>query len=394
MTTKTILRLMCLSVLGCILVAGLWPFHAPKNDISWLSNTNGLLFGEYGSLLSSGAFTALESSEGACSIEIWLQPGFEQSGTILAFYRPKTAVLPFEIWQSGVDLGIRHSSADQSQHVERSRIYVSDLFDGARLVFITISSGPAGTAVYEDGVLVRKVPDFRFSAQDLAGQFTVGNAPGRLHLWHGKLKALAIYDRELGAAEVSQHYGNWTKNTPSELASSRDTVALFMFDEGKGNVAHNLVNSASNLLIPNRFFVLREELLEPPWSEFYPEWSYWGNVGINIAGFVPFGFFFCAYFTSVRKIERAALVAVISGFVVSLIIEVSQAFLPTRNSGMTDLITNTSGTALGAIVWTWIATQTWFVQLIPAMSGSIEQGDGHVKLEEELTELCNRHAQQ
>jgi hypothetical protein len=392
MTTKTILRLMCLLVLGCILVAGLWPFHAPKNDISWLSNASGLLFGEYGSLLSSGSLKALESSEAACSVEIWLQPGFEQSGTILAFYRPETAVLPFEIWQSGVDLGIRHSSADQSHHIERSRIYVSDLFDGAKLVFITISSGPAGTAVYHDGVLVRRAPDFRFSAQDLAGQFTVGNAPGRLHLWHGKLKALAIYDRDLEAAEVSQHYADWTKNMSSELASSHDTVALYRFDEGKGSVAHNLVNSAADILIPTRFFVLREEFLEPPWSEFYPKWSYWGNVAINIAGFVPFGFFFCAHFTFVRKIKRAVLAAVILGFVVSLTIEVLQAYLPTRNSGMTDLITNTSGTALGAMVWTWIATQTWFVQLIPAMSGSIEHGDEDVKLEEELTELCNRDA--
>jgi len=381
---------MCLLVLGCILVAGLWPFHAPKNDISWLSNGNGLLFGEYGSILSSGSLKALESSEAACSVEIWLQPGFEHSGTILAFYRPETSVLPFEMWQSGADLGIRRSSVDQSQHIERSRIYVGDLFRDAKLVFITISSGPAGTAVYEDGVLARKVPDFRFSAKDLAGQFTVGNAPGRLHLWHGKLKALAIYDRELEAAEVSQHYANWTKNTPSELANSHDTVALYLFDEGKGSVAHNLVNSAADLFIPNRFFVLREEFLEPPWSEFYPKWSYWGNVGVNIAGFVPFGFFFCAYFTFVRKIKRAVLVAVISGFVVSLTIEVLQAFLPTRNSGMTDLITNTTGAALGAMVWTWIAKQTWFVQLIPAMSSSIEHGDEDVELEEELTELCNR----
>src|ERR1700722_8714918 len=176
MTRKTIVRAMCALVLGCILVAGLWPFHAPKNDVSWMSNGNGLLFGEYGSILSSGSLKALESSE-VCSVEIWLKPGLEHSGTILAFYRPETVVLPFELWQSGADLGIRRSTIDHSQHIETSRIYVGDLFRDSKLVFITISSGPAGTAVYEDGILSRKVPEFGFSAQDLAGQFTVGKNP-------------------------------------------------------------------------------------------------------------------------------------------------------------------------------------------------------------------------
>jgi glycopeptide antibiotics resistance protein len=49
--------------------------------------------------------------------------------------------------------------------------------------------------------------------------------------------------------------------------------------------------------------------------------------------------------------NRPIVSTIVVGGITSLIIEVTQAFLPTRDSGMTDLITNTSGTALGAILY-------------------------------------------
>ena len=50
---KNVLRLLCVSVLAGILVAGLWPFHAPRNDVAWLNDGNGLRFGRHGVMLSS-----------------------------------------------------------------------------------------------------------------------------------------------------------------------------------------------------------------------------------------------------------------------------------------------------------------------------------------------------
>ncbi|MGB6477849.1 MAG: VanZ family protein, partial [Candidatus Sulfotelmatobacter sp.] len=95
--------------------------------------------------------------------------------------------------------------------------------------------------------------------------------------------------------------------------------------------------------------------------EFQLSWGYCKDVLINIGGFIPLGFFFCAYFSSVRPLKRAMLTTIVLGGVVSLAIEVLQAFLPTRDSGMTDIITNTLGTGLGALLYHRESMQALFV---------------------------------
>ena len=75
--------------------------------------------------------------------------------------------------------------------------------------------------------------------------------------------------------------------------------------------------------------------------------SYWSDVALNVAGFIPFGYVFATWFFLIRFTSRPRLTALLLGMLVSFVIESVQYFLPTRDSSMTDLLTNTIGTALG-----------------------------------------------
>jgi hypothetical protein len=137
-------------------------------------------------------------------------------------------------------------------------------------------------------------------------------------------------------------------------------LALYRFEERQGTVVHDLSGHAPNLYIPSHFRILHQPFLAAPWVEYDPGWDYWEDFLINILGFIPLGFFVSAYVSRVRGYHRVALIATICGFIVSLIIEVSQGFMPMRHSGTTDLFTNTLGTYLGSLLYFWKPVARFF----------------------------------
>lgn len=316
--------------------------------MTWLGNTNGIRFGRHGTILSAGALTTSSSQDTtSCSIEIWLQPGpVDETSTLLAFYEPDNP-LQFLLHQDHADLRIQH----QEHGTPASQMYLDDALRKGRLVFITITSGNPGTSVYVNGALARTSQRFRLSINDFTGQLVVGTSPVVSDTWSGELRGLGIYNRELTAAQVRHHYETWTSQGRPDVAESERSIGLFFFDEHRGNVIHNQQGPGTDLYIPARYMILREQFLASPWTEFHADWSYWKDIAINIVGFVPLGFFFCGYWSCTRPMRQAAIATIILGAVVTLTIEVGQAYLPTRDSGVTDLITNTLGTYLGVVLY-------------------------------------------
>jgi VanZ family protein len=344
-----ILGVICTSILCGIFAAGLWPFHAPKNEVTWLPGGNGLRFGEYGTILSSGVFSRKDWGEGqSCTIEIWVVPGLTfDTNTLLAFYSP-TGATPFSVRQSNKDLLLVGEAQGPQRHGQGPRLYVDDVFLQGRSVFLTIASDGRETSVFANGALVMEAKAFWFCATDLIGQMVVANSPAGPDTWSGELRGLALYNQALTAAQVLRQYGAWTQSGKPDLAEGDHAIALYLFDERSGSIIRNLAGPGPDLYIPEHFMNLHQALLQRPWDEYHPGWGYWKEVLVNIGGFIPLGFFFCAYVKLAWHTRRAALITIACGAAVSVTIEVLQAFLPTRDSGMTDIITNTLGTAVGA----------------------------------------------
>jgi VanZ family protein len=329
-----------------ILVAGLWPFHSPKNQVHWLDNENGLRFGDYGTILSSGMFESASSDGPSCSLEIWLEPALPwNGGTVVAFYSPSPR-RQFSLQQSHYDLALQRDFEDLHHQGQLARMYVDEVFRKKRL-FVTVTSDGLNTAVYIDGRLATRSLRFGLSLEDLTGELIIANSPLQNNSWSGQLRGLAIYRSELNAAQVAQHYEDLTRKGKPTVAPNERALALYLLDEHSGTIIHNQARPGIDLYIPEQYLVVDQMLLEPPWKEFHRQWSYLKDVLINIAGFVPLGFFFYAYFSSAPQMRCAAVTTVILGLIVSLTIEVLQAHLPTRDSGVTDVITNTLGACIG-----------------------------------------------
>ena len=373
---KKILDALCLAVLCTILALGLWPFHSPTNEVSWLRAGNGLSYARYGTAMSSGVFEAgPNGSEGAGSVEIWLQPGnIWDSGTLLSF-STSADLYRFSLRETQTDLRVQAAIADGAKGMRRSGFDVDRLFYRAGPSFITVTSGARGTAVYRDGILARRVARWRLGGNQLTGRLVLGDSPGQGDSWQGRFFGLAVYRVELSPEQVLRHYESWTQTGKPEIGKDEDNAALYLFDEHAGNVVHNRANSAVDLLIPKTYTVLDQIFLEPVWTEFGMTRSYWGAALKNIVGFMPFGFCFCARLAWSRYQKRAALVSVVLGALASLTIEVLQSRLPTRDSGTTDLITNTLGTWIGAALFGSMTVQALLAKVPGFKDAGVWNGD-------------------
>ena len=224
--------------------------------MEWVKDQDGLQFGDYGTIRSSGTFRmAGPSSEASSSLEMWFEPALtNDSNTMLVFSTPQHP-MQLSLHQRFSNLIIVHSVRSGRQGTEM--IGIDDIFHRGKPVFVTVTSGAEGTETYVNGVFARRFPHFRL-ADDFTGQLEIGTSTIESDTWQGILKGLAVYYRELSASAVHRHYETWTKFGRPEIYPDEGAVALYLLNEHAGNVVHNAFLSAIDLDIPNRYSLLHQ----------------------------------------------------------------------------------------------------------------------------------------
>lgn len=329
------LRLITLAI---TIIAGLWPFHIPDNDVSWINSARGLVFGKHATVRSCTAFRSPTPGADEFALELWVIPRQKSSSTLLVFSTP----------DNSSRFVIRQSVTDVVLVKDHTKLFVDEVLRPGRSTFITISGNPHQVVVYVNGNRVRSFSGLPITGSDLTGTLILGVSSTENDSWSGRLLGLALYRTALNDSRVGEHFENWVKDGRPSVSSDDQAAAIYTFDEGGGAIAHNLIAGQPDLQIPAKFTLLHQAFLTPVWKEFYPELSYLEDLVINVAGFIPLGFFFYPRRPS-KYCKLPGLCTVLLGLAVSLVIEITQSHLPTRQSGTTDLITNTLGTAIG--VW-------------------------------------------
>jgi VanZ family protein len=359
---KTFLVTLSLAILAITLSAGLWPFSfLQDNNVHWNVGRAGLHFGDHGMIVSRGKFKGLPTDAArGCTLEVGVEPTLSSgSSTILSFYNPQSSTR-LQLQQNSDDFAFIHALRPPYNRSNQQSVFLDHVLKNGQKTLITLAYADGVLDVYLDGSLKKSTRSVELPCADLKGTLIVGNNPYRDASWTGIVYRLAFYDHGLRAGEVVENFRKWQNHKDDSLGGDHTKpYSLYLFNERTGTIVHDFGAADIDLEIPKYYFVLHPGFLVPFWREFRPNLHYVEDVAINIFGLVPLGFCFAALFAWVVGRERSLPYAMAAGFCVSLTIEVLQAFIPTRMSGTTDLITNTSGAALGAWLYLNRYTQTW-----------------------------------
>ncbi len=355
-----------MAILIIILVAGLWPFNFfSRNAVAWLPDRNGVHFYGQGIITSNPRLKDHRSlfPDTSITLELWLRPLMETGNLphILTYYDGKTPDIFFVgQWKSHL---IIRSRTDDPAARKRDKPYqeigLRNVFLKDQDSFIVITSGPEGSTIYVNGKPAGAYPRHRFPAGNASTnvRLILGNSSTGESYWNGNLMGLAIYSRALSADQVSRDYRSWRENDYTMIKRSDGLTGLYPFTERTGSMVHNETNANDTLTIPERFTPLHRKILSPPWPEFPWNVSSVQDITINVLGFIPFGFTFSALFrkTAPQRRPMSYIIPAILGMGISLAIELIQAYLPTRDSSLTDVVMNSAGTIIGVVIFQIVA---------------------------------------
>ena len=353
--------LICLSaaLLLIILAAGLKPrgFRL-VNRVSWIKERPGISFNRFGIAYTKplkGLIESRKSDSHGFSFEIALKPAsyrYYRFEFILALDNGDDSdQLVIGQWRSSLIV----MNGDDYEYRDITNKISVDLDSSAPTTrFVTITSGQEGTQIFFDGKLVgfKKNLWLKIPAGGKT-RLLMGNSADGKYPWWGEIYGLAFYRHTLASREIALHFDRWLRDQRFSFAGDDNPFVLYRFDEKRGTRVFDHSGGNRHLEIPPLMQALKKEILAPPWNDFNFSGDFIGDTILNLIGFIPFGFILSVTLMRAGGAfgKNAVLITVAFCFLISLSIEILQAWMPSRTSSMRDLILNTLGAWVGAFTY-------------------------------------------
>lgn len=341
-----------IAVLFVTLFFGLRPkgYHF-SNDVTWLLKQPGIRFKGYGIAYTEPIKELNKAGNvntNGFSIEIALKPATYHENVfnfLLAIHNGDDGKqLVIGQWRSSL---IIMNGDDYSHKRKMKRIAIKLAEDSPIPQMVTITTGKDGTHIYLDGRLIRKQRDLTLKIpQGDNARLLLGNSVYGRNDWNGDVLGLAVYWYPLSGQDAATQFRQWFKDKSFLFAQKYHPDMLYVFDEQSGEKVIDHAGGNIDFHIPSKMKILDKKILSFSLSGL----TFNADFMINLIGFIPLGFFLNATFAKTGGgFERQGfLITVVFCFFVSLFIEVFQAWIPSRNSDVLDLVLNTFGGLLGA----------------------------------------------
>jgi hypothetical protein len=365
-TSKRLIICLTAAMLLGILFFGLRPTDfSLSNKVTWISHQTGIHFGKYSiahtdsNLSSSGS--GFQPTDSGISVEMALRSDAanDERFKFLVVLHNGDDSKQFLIgqWRSFI---ILMNGDDYNGKQGIKKLGIGEALLPMKTRFVSITSGEEGTEVYIDGQLAAKKKDLSLKIPEGKGKnrLVVGNSVYGRHSWEGDIYGLAIYGYRLTEKDIAFHFERWTKERNFRFLIEETPKVLYIFEEKRGAIAFDKSGGDYHLKIPSKMKLLKRKILEWSWHDIEFSRSNVQDMIINFIGFIPLGFLLSILFTNIGgSIEKHAfLIAVSLCFIISLIIEIAQSWIPSRSSSMLDLFLNMFGALLGALCFRFYLT--------------------------------------
>ncbi len=341
-----------------ILFFGLRPKDFNRfNRIEWLIDRAGIQIGKYAIAYATVSGTSIrEPNEDSpvFSIEMAFKPkSFQDKGFNLVFSLhdgKESDQLIVGQWQSSIII----MNGDDYDHKQRTpRAVIRSISPDPEEIFLTIIAGKDDTAVYANGMRVKTRNGFTLKYPEREKIWlTLGNSIYGRHPWNGEIYGFALYRSDLTEQQIKQHLTSWYETKDFSFAKNESPSMLYLFNEKDGTKVIDYGKQKHDLNIPNHMKALKRQMLSLPWKDFKMNGGFISDSAINLVGFIPLGFVLCALMTTHGSVtdRQSIIVTVVACFILSLMIEIVQSWIPSRSSSMLDLMLNSGGGFLGATI--------------------------------------------